>query len=426
MAEMVRSRQISPSELMKAQLQQIQQINPALNAVVEYLEPPSAPPLPGPLHGVPFSIKDSIDVAGVKTTAGTLGRRNAPPARKNATLVDRLVQAGAVPIVKTNLPDLLFSFETDNLIYGRTNNPYDLTRTPGGSSGGESALIAACGSPLGLGSDAAGSVRLPAAFCGIASIKPTSGRLPRTGHVPPAAVGSKRFGKSAPWLAMSKTLCSPCSLLAHEDDDDFTSPPVALLNPPATPNLRIAYFTHNGFATCNPEIKSAVEQCAKFFAGEHMIVEEIRPPGSKMPTNLNSPSWVPMAPKASIITCKTSAAIKPTNSSTASSITCAPTAPLWRNSPNAGRNGMNTAPTSRFLQSLRRHPLPRLHPARSGTRRFSTRRKLPRLQLHHGLERRRCAGRHRSLLRTRGPAHQHPNRYQTVARSPRPAALSYD
>ena len=98
----------------------------------------------------------------------------------------RLRKAGAVPIAKTNLPDLLFAFESDNLIFGRTNNPYGLARTAGGSSGGEAALLAACGSPFGLGSDAAGSVRVPAAFCGIASIKPTSGRLPRTGHFPPA------------------------------------------------------------------------------------------------------------------------------------------------------------------------------------------------------------------------------------------------
>ena len=136
MAEMIRSRQISPEELMNAHLKQIEQINPSLNAVVEFL-PQTSAPLAGPLHGVPFSIKDSIDVAGVKTTAGTLGRRNAAPAQKNATLVDRLINAGAVPIAKTNLPDLLFSFETDNLIYGGTNNPYDVTRTPGGSSGGD-------------------------------------------------------------------------------------------------------------------------------------------------------------------------------------------------------------------------------------------------------------------------------------------------
>ena len=279
MAEIVRSGQISPSELMKAHLHQIQQINPALNAVVDYPPPPTAAPLPGPFHGVPFSIKDSIDVAGLKTTAGTLGRRNAPPATKNATLVQRLIQAGAVPIAKTNLPDLLFSFETDNLIYGRTNNPYDLARTPGGSSGGESALIAACGSPLGLGSDAAGSVRLPAAFCGIAGIKPTSGRLPRTGHVPPSGGWIEALWQIGPMARYVEDLILSMQLLAHEDDADFTSPPIPLLDPGATQKLRIAYFTHNGFATCNPEIKSAVEQCAKFFASESMAVDEIRPPG---------------------------------------------------------------------------------------------------------------------------------------------------
>src|SRR5208282_2762744 len=140
----------------------------------------------GPLHGVPFSVKDSIELAGTVSTAGTIGRRGAAPSTSDATLVARLRNAGAIPIAKTNLPDLLFAFESDNLLFGRTDNPYDLARTPGGSSGGEAALIAACGSPMGLGSDCAGSVRLPAAFCGIAGIKPTSGRLPRTGHFPPA------------------------------------------------------------------------------------------------------------------------------------------------------------------------------------------------------------------------------------------------
>ena len=278
MGEMIRSRQISSEELITAHLEQIQQINPSLNAVVEFIKP-NAAPLPGPLHGVPFSVKDSIDVAGVKTTAGTLGRRNAAPATKNATLVERLVQAGAIPIAKTNLPDLLFSFETDNLIYGRTNNPYDVTRTPGGSSGGESALIAACGSPLGLGSDAAGSVRVPAAFCGIASIKPTSGRLPRTGHVPPAGGWIEALWQIGPMARYTEDLVLAMQLLAHEDDADFTAPPVALLDPPAARTLRIAYFTDNGFAPCNPEIKSAVEQCARFFSTEAMVVEECRPPG---------------------------------------------------------------------------------------------------------------------------------------------------
>jgi amidase len=291
MAEMVQSRQISPVELMTAHLRQIQQINPSLNAVVDLLEEQAmtgarqaeqhlADGLPcGPLHGVPFSVKDSIDVAGVKTTAGTLGRRYAAPAEKNATLVNRLCQAGGIPIAKTNLPDLLFSFETDNLIYGPTNNPYDVTRTPGGSSGGESALIAACGSPLGLGSDAAGSVRVPAAFCGIASIKPTSGRLPRTGHVPPAGGWIEALWQIGPMARFTEDLLLAMQLLASEDDADFTSPPVALAEPPDLKKMKLAFFTDNGFARCHQKVKNAVEECARFFADSGVAVEECRPPG---------------------------------------------------------------------------------------------------------------------------------------------------
>ena len=184
-ARLIREGQISAEELYQAHLDHIARVNPAINAVIETLPFPETIP-DGPLHGVPFSVKDSIEIAGYPCTAGTYGRRNTPVATEDATLVARMRAAGAVPIARTNLPDLLFAFESDNHLFGRTNNPYDLTRTSGGSSGGEAALIASCGSPFGLGSDAAGSVRVPAAFCGIASIKPTSGCLCRKGHYPPA------------------------------------------------------------------------------------------------------------------------------------------------------------------------------------------------------------------------------------------------
>jgi amidase len=229
--------------------------------------------------GVPFSVKDSIDVRGAKTTAGTIGRRNAAPAQEDATLVRRLRAAGGVPIAKTNLPDLLFSFETDNLIYGRTNNPYDLARTPGGSSGGEAALIAACGSPLGLGSDCLGSVRVPAAFCGIASIKPTSGRLPRTGHVPAAGGWAEALWQIGPMARHVEDLVFAMKLLAAEDDDDFTSPPMPLVESKKGKSLRLAFFVDNGFVRCAPEIEAAVRQCAGFFSQSGMAVEEQRPPG---------------------------------------------------------------------------------------------------------------------------------------------------
>lgn len=288
---MIRAKEISSVELLAAHVQQIEQINPALNAVVELLadsalfsarqadERMAAGEPCGPLHGVPFSIKDSIDVRGTKTTAGTFGRRDAMPAGQDATLVQRLRAAGAIPLVKTNVPDLLFSFESDNLIYGRSNNPYDVTRTPGGSSGGESALIAACGSPLGLGSDCLGSVRIPAAFCGITSIKPTSGRLPRTGHVPPAGSWFEALWQMGPMARYTEDLALAMQLLAGEDTCDFTSPPVPLLEPGDAKNTRIAFFTDNGFAPCAAEVQNAVRASAEFLSREGMHVEEHRPPG---------------------------------------------------------------------------------------------------------------------------------------------------
>src|SRR5690349_16487575 len=164
---------------MSSQINTLRSLNNEINAVVEFL------PVPENAAFV-FSVKDSIEIAGYRCTAGTWGYRDRPPATRDAAVVARLRAMGGAPIARTNCPDLLFAFETDNLIYGRTNNPYDLSRTCGGSSGGEAALIAAGGSPFGLGSDCLGSVRLPAHFCGIAALKPTQGKLPREGHVPPA------------------------------------------------------------------------------------------------------------------------------------------------------------------------------------------------------------------------------------------------
>ncbi len=291
MAKMIRTREISSVELVTAHLEQIQRVNPAINAVVDLLADSAlraaqtadaqlaAGEPCGPLHGVPVSIKDSIDVAGTKCTAGTIGRRDAPPAEKDATLVHRLRTAGAIPIAKTNLPDLLFAFETDNLIYGRSNNPYDLERTPGGSSGGESALIAACGSPLGLGSDAAGSVRVPAAFCGIASIKPTSGRLPRTGHVPAAGGWIEALWQIGPMARHIEDLALAMQILAGEDGADFTSPPVPLMEAGPLGQRRIAFFTDNGFSRCTSAVQEAVRGCAEFLSQSGMIVEEQTPPG---------------------------------------------------------------------------------------------------------------------------------------------------
>jgi amidase len=281
-ARLIRERKIGSKELVELHLRQIVAVNPRINAVTELLAERAIEEARvadnsrarGPLHGVPFSIKDSIEVAGTVCTAGTTGRRGAAPSAADATLVGRLRGAGAIPIAKTNLPDLLFAFESDNLLYGRTNNPYDVTRTSGGSSGGEAALIAACGSPMGLGSDCAGSVRLPAAFCGIAAIKPTTGRLARTGHFPPSGGWIEALWQIGPMARCVEDLCLMMELLPGADgvDASVVDLPFAPLDPAEMRGARIAYYTDNGFAPPDPEVAAVVRA-----AGEALGAEEACP-----------------------------------------------------------------------------------------------------------------------------------------------------
>src|SRR4051794_23022454 len=185
LAEMIRSREVSPVEVVQAHLDRIEAVNPKINAVVtvagDALDAAKAAEAAvlageqlGPLHGVPFTAKDSIDTAGVMTQRGSpIFRGRVPDA--DATSVARLKAAGAILLAKTNLPEFSYWIESDNLLTGRSNNPWALDRTPGGSSGGESAAIAAGMSPLGLGTDLAISVRGPAAQTGIVGLKATHG-----------------------------------------------------------------------------------------------------------------------------------------------------------------------------------------------------------------------------------------------------------
>jgi amidase len=291
-AALIRARQISSVELVEAHLDHISQVNPRINAAIDVLADSAIAgaraadqslarkdEVIGPLHGVPFSIKDSIELAGTMCTAGTSGRARAPKSASDATLVARLRGAGAIPIAKTNLPDLLFAFESDNLLFGRTNNPYEVTRTSGGSSGGEAALIAACGSPIGLGSDAAGSVRVPAAFCGIAGIKPTSGRLPRTGHFPPAGGWIERLWQIGPMARHVEDVAFMMSLLV----DSVQSDPTVIRMPFDDPaqvdlsKLRVAFYTDNGYAPTDPEVAQVIRAAAHALTGVVQAVREDRP-----------------------------------------------------------------------------------------------------------------------------------------------------
>src|SRR5215471_19781881 len=191
MASLVRDGAITPTELVEEHLRQIEKSNPSINAFVavraeEALAEARAldrGDARGMLYGVPVTVKDSFDIAGMATRVGSLARPETPVA-EDATVVARLRRQGAILLGRTNTPEMLLSYDTDNPITGRTNNPWCADRTPGGSSGGEAAAIAAYCSPGGIGSDGGGSIRIPAHFCGIAGFKPTPGRIPGTGHFP--------------------------------------------------------------------------------------------------------------------------------------------------------------------------------------------------------------------------------------------------
>jgi len=241
LAKAIYDKDFSSQEAINAYLKQIDAINPKLNAIVQLTaeeairEAKIADKLlakgkiRGSLHGVPMTIKDSLDTAGVITTWGTPGRKNHIPI-EDATVVKRLKKAGAIVLGKTNTPEFTLVFETDNPIYGRTNNPYNLEQTPGGSSGGEAAIIAACGSPFGIGSDTGGSVRVPSHFCGLAGIKPTSGRVPRTGHAISYGQLIDSFTQLGPIARYAEDLALIISLISGEDGKDPFIVPMPLNN----------------------------------------------------------------------------------------------------------------------------------------------------------------------------------------------------
>jgi amidase len=291
LAEAIRSKKLTSRAIVDAHLEQIAKVNPKLNAVVQLTAETARKQadeadaalardeIKGPLHGVPMTIKDTLETAGVICTGGTKGRANFVP-KADATAVARLRAAGAIFLGKTNVPELAGAVETDNLVYGRTNNPYDLARTPGGSSGGEAAIIASCGSPLGLGTDAGGSIRIPAHFCGLAAIKPTSGRVPRTGQFP------QPMGARAPVFHVSliarhvEDLALALPIIAGPDFRDASIVGMPLLDPKAVTlgGLKLAFFDDDGASTPTREITAAVRDCAKAFTDAGVNVEEKRTP----------------------------------------------------------------------------------------------------------------------------------------------------
>lgn len=276
MAQMVRTKTISPVELVQAHLDSICRFNLQLNAfvTVDEVRALSAAHLAeeavlrgaklGSLHGVPVTIKSSIDVAGLRCETGSrLRAGNIPTA--DAPLVTRLKKAGAIILGNTNVPEFLMAYETDNLLYGRTNNPWDLERTPGGSSGGESAAIAACCSAGGVGSDGGGSIRVPAHYTGICGLKPTPGRIPATGHFPASAGPFAQLGVVGPLARTVGDVQLLFEAMAGPDIGDPAAAPAPVRRPgeEEVRALRVGYFEDESHYPATPETRAAVRAAAK-------------------------------------------------------------------------------------------------------------------------------------------------------------------
>ena len=296
LASLVRDRTVSPVDIVEAHLRRIEQRNPSLNAIVTIAGDVTeqaraaeaeliAGKLRGPLHGVPLTIKDTIDTAGLRTTYGSrLFAKNIPAA--DASVVARLKEAGAIILGKTNTPEMAIPYETDNPVFGRTNNPHDVSLTAGGSSGGEAAAIAAGLSPAGIGSDLSGSIRVPAHFCGIAGLKPTTGRVRMDGHVPSTAGPLSLGACIGPMARTVEDLALLLSVIADPTQFEFSgdSDPDQIRNS----GLRVACYTDDGITPVTSEVKDAVQNAARALAGAGLSVDETTPPGVSRGSHL----WV--------------------------------------------------------------------------------------------------------------------------------------
>lgn len=288
LAEAIRARRVSPVEVTEAVLARIERLNPRLNAYCTVtagaaLEAARAAEqalargsAPGPLHGVPVSIKDTILTAGVRTTRGSKLYADYVPA-EDAPVVERLKAAGAIILGKTNTPEFGWKGVTDNALFGPTRNPWNLERTPGGSSGGAAAAVAAGLGPLAIGTDGGGSIRIPAAFTGIVGLKPSFGLVPA--YPPSPAESLSHVGPMARTVRDTALLLD---VLAGPDERDRTSlPPLGVRFEEALAGdlrgLRVAWSRDLGYAVVEPEVAALAEQAARRFIELGCVVEEAQP-----------------------------------------------------------------------------------------------------------------------------------------------------
>ena len=295
----IREKVVSPVDVIEQYLARIADINPKLNAIVtlapdlkEQARRAEAAVLHGhdlgPLHGLPVTVKDTIETAGLLSTSGSAMRAEFIPG-EDAPAVARLKAAGAIILGKTNAAEMAMDYNADNPVFGRTNNPYDENRTPGGSSGGEAAAIAAHLSPAGLGSDLAGSIRIPAHFCGVTGLKPGTGRVPGEGQFPPSTGPYSLGGVLGPMARTVEDLDLLFSVLA---DVEFAAVPPETLR-----GKRVAWYTDDNTSPVTDETKAAVKTAARSLESFGLFAEEQRPPGVDRGNEL----WLKLFSRASVV-----------------------------------------------------------------------------------------------------------------------------
>ena len=285
LAELIRSREVSSREVIQSHLDRIATVNHKVNAVTVTLaesalqaaDKADADKPTGPLHGVPFTIKENIDCTGSATTQGLAAFAAAIPA-VDAPVVARMKAAGAIPLGRTNLPEMGLRVTTDNPLRGRTNNPWDLTRTAGGSSGGEGAALATGMTPIGLGNDIGGSLRNPAYCCGVAALKCTVGRIPMVTSIPAAAqpISFRLMAVEGPMARSVADLRIAYRLLAGWHPNDPFSVPATLEGPAV--HKRAAIVTEMPFSTLPGSTVAAIRQAGRELEAAGWEIVEVTPP----------------------------------------------------------------------------------------------------------------------------------------------------
>ena len=302
-AALIDSGELTSVELTVRYLERIERFNPRLNAVValaddalqrarEADQARAEGRSLGPLHGVPMTIKDCFDTAGVVSTWGTMGRKDFVP-DADATVVARLKAAGAILLGKTNTPEFTLSFETHNNIHGFTNNPFDLDRSPGGSSGGAAAAIAAGLTSFDIGTDYGGSIRVPSHSCGTVGIKPTSGSVPRTGLCLPPGMLTDFLSHAGPMARTVDDLELILSIIWGPDGIDTRVQPVPLASSGAVnlAGLRCAVMVDNGVATPDEDTVAVVERAEAVLDQAGLVMRRDRLDGVDETTSLGGGFW---------------------------------------------------------------------------------------------------------------------------------------